>query len=658
MYETGTVNSAKISRIFDKVKLPIILLKKVKKLYKNLPIKQKLLLILNIQVILPLIFIGLMSYMISEHIIEKKSIEYTQDILQVMELRLKDYVNSLTEESQNLLYENQIYSALINNESIKKDSKQEFAVRSDITNILKKRVIKSGNEIKYICIMPNNRQITSSDLPKNSMDNTSDLFKSSTGYYYSEDNSNRASIWDIIPSYNQILAKARQAKGKIIWYFDIKNKKVNNIFLARTMYNIDNFEQEIGLMIIMVKKEFVESIYSDLETEGMQNIAVMTPENTQIVSRNPNNEYLNDRSLMAAIKGQRGYLIDNRQDTLVSFIKMKDPGWGIIAYIPLKVLYKDIKVLRQWIILLSLLSVIILSLLSIFMAVDIVKPINRLVKAMEKIQKGESGAYIEIDRKDELGYLHKTFNKMVKEMNHLVNWIYREQITRKEAEIKALQSQINPHFLFNTLESINWMAQLNNVPEISDTVSDLSSLMEVNMGKGNKLIPLEEEFAYADKYISLLKRRFEDRIDMVKNVQPETLKIEIPRLLIQPLIENAVYHGVERSRDKGIINLNTRIEDESIVIEVIDNGVGIKEEELEELNKKLSIDNDTYFKNSSTQKSKSIGIENVNRRIKLFYGEQYGLKIESQFGKYTKVIVAIPLRSELQEGYYVQSVDN
>ena len=236
---------------------------------------------------------------------------------------------------------------------------------------------------------------------------------------------------------------------------------------------------------------------------------------------------------------------------------------------------------------------------------------------------------------------------------------YREQITRKEAELKALQSQINPHFLFNTLESINWMARLNNVPEISDTVTDLSTLLEASIGRDDRLIPIEEEFMYIDKYISLLKRRFEDKITLKKEIDPQVLYIKIPRLLIQPLIENAVYHGVENSREKGVIMLNARIQEDLLVLEVIDNGNGISKEDLIKLNKSLEMDNDTYFKSLREKKNKSIGIDNVNRRIKLFYGEKYGIKIESSVNIFTKVTVSLPLQTfNTKESYYVQGSNN
>lgn len=607
--------------------------KKLLKFYWNLSIRHKLLLILYVQIFIPLLLLGYLSYRNSEEIINKRSIDYSQDILQMIEMRLEDYVHNLTVISQNLIYDKEIYN-ILNSDSKNEDPLRIYEYKNEISNTLKK-IINSRNEIQSICLVSNNKN-----------------------YYYVDNNSEDISIINVLPYY-KILEKAREGNGRVIWYLDSEGIEVDNVFLARTVYNRDSFK-EIGLLIILVKKEFLETVYQGL-TESMQNIAIISEDNRQIVSRNSYDPYLFNLNFSGNHynKAYKQVKIDHKANTLISYVSLKEPDWKVVAYASLDELYKDAHTLRRRIIYLSLASVFILSILSMFIAVDFVNPINRLVKAMKKVQKGDEGVYIDEDRDDELGFLYKTFNEMSSEIHHLVRWVYREQITRKEAEIKALQSQINPHFLFNTLESINWMAQLNNVPEISETVSELSSLMEASIGRGDRLITVEQEFAYADKYISLLKRRFEDRIELRKDVQEEALKVRIPRLLIQPLIENAVYHGVEGSRNKGIINLKAYTRNDVLVIEVLDNGIGMSKPDLAKLNERLSMDNDTYFKTLANKKNKSIGIENVNRRIKLFYGEEYGLKIESEKGKYTKVTVTIPLKpKDTGEGFYVQGSDN
>ncbi len=597
--------------------------------YRNLPIRSKLVLVLYVQILIPLILVGYLSYTNSEGIIKDKSAAYSRDILNMIQMRLGDYVKNLTIISQDLLYEEKIYD-ILKNKITNQINRFEDA---NVVNSHLKMVILSRTEIRAISIIGNNGTSC-----------------------YADDNSSYVSDWSSLP-YDDIREKARLRDGMPIWYVVSEDRKVRDVFICRIINDIDSYK-EIGLMLVQVKKEFLDTIYQGL-TGNLDNIAILTGDNELIACRNINDTYLFSDELTAGMIGEKGEREDKETGNFVSYNSMKDPDWKVVAYITLDELYRDAYVLRRNIILLCFVSVVLLSLISAFIAVDFVKPINNLVKGMKKVQKGESGVSVKDDREDELGFLNKTFNEMSGEIHHLVNWVYREQLTRREAELKALQSRINPHFLFNTLESINWLAQLNNVPEISSTVSDLSDLMEAGIGRDDRLISIEEEFSYADKYISLLKRRFEDRIELEKNVQNGVLDIKIPRLLIQPLIENAVFHGIEKSRGKGIIKLNAYKSGGNVIIEVIDNGAGMDREELECLNERLSLDNDSYFKKLAGRRNKSVGIENVNRRIKLFYGENYGLLIKSEPGQYTRAVVTIPAKeSRAAEGFYVQGNDN
>jgi two-component system sensor histidine kinase YesM len=262
---------------------------------------------------------------------------------------------------------------------------------------------------------------------------------------------------------------------------------------------------------------------------------------------------------------------------------------------------------------------------------------------MKKVESGNKHEDIELDRNDELGYLSESFNKMSKKIDYLVNRIYKEEIALKEAEIKALQAQINPHFLFNTLENINWMAQLNGVPEISDTVSALAKLIDGSIGRGDRMIAFREELEYIENYMTILKNRYENKLEVIKTLDEELMDIKIPRLLIQPLVENAVKHGIEKSRRNGVIRLSAYREDSHVVFQVVDNGIGMKPEELEALNLRLQKDALINEGNSTGAAGKSIGLENVNRRIKLLYGSTYGVEIESSYDEYTRVIVRLPV---------------
>ncbi len=604
--------------------------------YRNISIKKKLLLVLYIQILLPLIFIGFFSFKSSEEIITNKSISYSKDILSLIELRLQDTVRNLNIISQDLRSNENIYQALINDYNNNINKLNNYEVASQLNNVFLKAAI-TRNEIESICIVSNSKRFFT-------FDNNNDT-----------DASNIRSV--VKQNYTNIREEVAVSNGKAVWFFNSKNGIVQNAYLIRMIYHKDTYK-EIGLLVVQINMEFLDSVLQGLESEVMQNTTILSPDNEVILYKNKAamDKY---EQVIKKIPYNKDSFVDKKNSIFVAYTTLSDPNWRIVTYIPLNQLYSDVGELRNRIIMMCLVSILILSAVSIIMSFDMIKPINQLVKAMKGMNIDNiSDSYIEIERRDELGFLHKTFNNMTKEIDHLVTWIYREQITRKEAEIKALQSQINPHFLFNTLESINWMAQLNNVPEISETVSDLSTLMEASIGRDDRLITIEEEFIYIDKYIALLKRRFEDRLTLIKEVDPKVLYLKIPRLLIQPLIENAVYHGVESSRGKGIISLTARIKEELMVIEVIDNGNGISADDLIKLNKGLEMDNDTYFKSLSSKKNKSIGIDNVNRRIKLFYGEKYGIKIESKLNIYTKVSVTLPAQIYNKEGFYVQGANN
>ena len=602
--------------------------------YRNLPIRTKLVSALSIQILVPLLLLGLLSYKNSEGIIKENSTDYSRDILNMIQLRLDDYMDNLIEISQDLLYEDKIYDALQSSIDVE-DALMRFEYENTVNSHLKMVVI-TRPEIRSLCVFSNEGRA-----------------------YYQDDNTKEAGSKDDIP-YNEMIEEARQKKGKPFLHIVSDGKRVQNIYLVRQFNDRDTF-QEIGLLAMLIKKEVLDEAYQGL-TGNLQNIAILTSDMELITSRNYDDLSMHSEILFEKVKDDFGESADEETGFFIAHTTQNSTGWKIVIYNTLDELYKDANILKRNIILMSIIVILLLIAITFFIAMDIVKPINLLVNGMKKVQIGGENVHIQVDRQDELGFLSKTFNEMSSEIHHLVNWVYREQLTRKEAELKALQSQINPHFLFNTLEAINWMARLNNVPEISNTVSDLSDLMEASIGRDERLISIKEEFTYADKYISLQKRRFGDRIELVKNIHVDVDNIKIPRLLVQPLIENAVYHGIEAIRGKGVITLNAIQQDEQTLrIEVIDNGVGMNSEDLKQLNERLAMDSDTYFKTlDDKKKSRSIGIENVNRRIKLFYGENYGLVIESEEYKYTKAIVTIPsgINTEGREGFYVQGTTN
>ncbi len=594
-------------------------------LLKSFSIQQRLLLLFSIQILIPLLFMGTMLYRTSRNIIQNKSIEYTQDLLTMVELRLNDFSNNVKVASQDMLYDRVIYNILAEDATNQGENNgadiTQYEEINSVNNILRKACL-SREEIQSIALISNHQT-----------------------YYTYDSNIGRASIEQLLP-YEKMKAVALEAGGEAVWFLDLDAKgEVKNLYVTRSIYDISNY-QEIGLMAILIRREALERVYGDLSTEFMQSIAVVS--NTGEWITGSGDETLELQQTYTALEFKdSSHVVDNKRGILLSVKEMKEPNWRILAEISVDKLNEDLYAFRTYFIVIMIATLLILSALSIFFAMDILTPIKRLVHGMKTMQESKTHDEIIIDRQDELGYLSQCFNDMSREIDILVNRVYKEQLTRKEAEIKTLQAQINPHFLFNTLESINWMARLNHVDEISEMVTALSALMEAGIGKGEALVSLEEEISFVDSYILIMKNRYGERLDFTKSIDESLLSILVPKLLLQPLVENAIYHGVDKFRRPGKVVLIIRRTDQHIEIEVLDNGKGMTAQEMEELNANLRERNDAYL--FSEKSGMGIGLVNVNRRIKLFYGAQYGIRIESVYEEYMKVVLTLPV-SGIQKG--------
>ena len=576
-------------------------------------IKQKLLLVFSIQIIIPMTFMGVMFYKNTESIIQNKSISYSADLLKMIELRMNDFFGNLSSITDDILYDADMYAIL----DEEKSEAAEVELRDYCYNLLR-RICLSNKEVQSVTLASLN------------------------GYQYSYDlNAGSASV-ESITSFKAMLEKARLGKDKPIWYTEVdEENKVQHLYLIRMIYDNNDFSEH-GLIILQINRQKLRDVYNDLSTEFIQSINILTKDNKWIIGTEEDwyneaeNQWVSEQST------NWGYKIDKKGQRLLAFMNIEGTEWKIIAEGSLhQLVNEEMAHFRLLFIIVMTCAILLLSIFSILMALDIIKPINRLVHSIKKVEEENVHHEVIVDREDELGYLSKCFNEMSKEIDNLLNRVYKEELTRREAELKALQAQINPHFLFNTLESINWMAQLNNVPEIRDMVTSLGALIEASIGKGNPMVPLSKELKYIDSYLLIMKNRYGERLSYESDIDTSLLGQEVPKLILQPLIENAIYHGIDKMRKKGTIKLTICKKEQDIYIEIMDNGKGMLPEEVKDLNKKFKEDRDDYILGDNR---KSIGLANVNGRVKLFFGMEYGLQIESEYEVYTKMKLYIPIR--------------
>lgn len=328
------------------------------------------------------------------------------------------------------------------------------------------------------------------------------------------------------------------------------------------------------------------------------------------------------------------FTTQNNEKDFVIYTISKYTNWRYIQIIPASKALGQISEIYKFFIIAILITVIALIILTYKISEMFYKPIEKLVFAMQKIENRNLDVRINDKRNDEYGKLYNGFNKMVNELNYLIKDLTNEKILKKEAYIKLLQAQINPHFLYNTLDSIYSIAKIKKVEEISVMVSALSKVFRISLSGGKDIITFREALDLAINYLTIQNVRFNGKIRYNVDIPKELMECSVPKFLIQPIVENAVYHGLERKKEGGELNIFGRSLNDNLEICVHDNGIGIKKEEL--INIKTSIEDDNI------DGSKNYALKNINWQIKLKYGYSYGIKIKSIYEVGTWVYITMP----------------
>jgi two-component system sensor histidine kinase YesM len=256
---------------------------------------------------------------------------------------------------------------------------------------------------------------------------------------------------------------------------------------------------------------------------------------------------------------------------------------------------------------------------------------------MKEAQEGNLGVRFEGRQEDEIGYLGKSFNAMIEEVQKLLDLVYKEQQSKREAELKILQEQIKPHFLYNTLDTIQWMAQEHDAQDIVKVVGALTSLFRIGLSRGKEMIRLSDELEHVRSYLIIQQARYEDKFDFSLRSDDDVMSLMVLKLLLQPLVENAIYHGVKERRGRGSILVEARRQDGMLLMRVSDDGAGMTPVKLEEVRALLSASR------PAAEGLAGYGIHNVHERIQLSFGSRYGLSFESAPDHGTTVEILHPL---------------
>ena len=326
-------------------------------------------------------------------------------------------------------------------------------------------------------------------------------------------------------------------------------------------------------------------------------------------------------------------MILNKNKELVSSESIKKIGWKVINITPYEELTEEVQKASMTVVFIIIVLLLLFMVFSLTFFREIIIPINGLMKKMKNVEKGNFDEAIEIKSSNELYQLGESFNRMVRQVKFLIIERDLKERQRNQAEIEVLQSQINPHFLSNTLNSIRLMAMIAKTDSIKNMTNALIKLLQASFAKRGKFISVSEELENLESYLHIMKVRFGDKFDTFFEIEEEVKGYSVLRLILQPIVENSILHGVSELDNKGLITVKGYKKEHKLYFEIEDNGVGMTQEQIE----KLLEDSESNSKGFS-----SIGIKNVDRRIKLNHGNEFGLFIESEPGSYTRITIHLP----------------
>ncbi|WP_029192719.1 cache domain-containing sensor histidine kinase [Paenibacillus harenae] len=358
-----------------------------------------------------------------------------------------------------------------------------------------------------------------------------------------------------------------------------------------------------------------------------------------------------DRILQSS--GDRSFEAESDGKTKIYTIRSSPYGWKVVGVNYPEELVGDKRQIQFSAVLWGSVCLVIALAISILLSLTLTKPIKRLEGHMKKVEKGDFDTRVEIESTNEIGKLARTFNLMTGKIKELMGQIVQEQEDKRISELKALQAQIHPHFLYNTLDSIIWMAEMNKLDDCVRMTSALSKLLRSTISKGEELIPIRSELAHIEHYLTIQSIRYRNKFTYSFEVDPAIMDCRMLKIVLQPLVENAIYHGIKNKADAGHIQIKGYRTGGGIELQVIDDGVGT---DAAKLNANIAKGRAgpapaALSAAAAASATSGLGLQNVNHRIQLNFGERYGLSFDSELDEGTTVTLRMP---ELGEGSGVQ----
>lgn len=406
---------------------------------------------------------------------------------------------------------------------------------------------------------------------------------------------------------------------------EITNKRIGYISFDKTLYSFasifEQFENRKGGIVQVINSDNKILYHTDPSLIG-------TNVNTDLIDLIPKH---NEGGFSGEVKGEKLLIVSR---------SLEDQELMLIGTLERKVLSEKLNLLRNLTIVISVVSLIFVFVLSLILSIGLSKPIKQLSSLMSVVANGNLEVDINVPRANiETDVLTRSFQSMVNKIKDLIRTQYESEIHRKNAELKALLMQINPHFLYNTLEVIEGIADYKGVYEISDISQSLSKMLRYSIDLKQDKVRIQKEVENCLDFFLILESRFGEQLIIDYEIDHDTEGYTIPKMVLQPLVENSIKHGVEKKIGKGFIGVSLLKEENTIILQVKDNGVGFEEQKFHDFQKFMKLSEVTTY---SPLGAKSLGLKNVYSRLKMVFGEQLYFNIESTLAQGTTITIKFP----------------
>lgn len=567
---------------------------------KIVPLQARLILIFTL-IFLSLILQVSISYKFLSDTMTDNTIQSYQEVITQTSLHIDASINTYGKLTKNIMANERVQTALsdlVGDSSKKAESYQ--AVRDELAML----TLLEEN-INSIHIIPKDGATISYNFVS----------------HYTDYDAAIASEW-----YEDI----EQSYGNLIWLTSVDASKSNigndktKVFTAvRKIFSLSTGE-ELALALVYIDEKQLYDIISDVES-GTNLIIYLLDKNNQVVL-GTNEEDVGKFFSIDALNHDKYFLVENQSSTT---------EWTLIGLVPKSVFGEALKQYNVFFIALGLVSFLVIVLVSWMISRSIVVPIINITNGMSRVKKGDFDVRITQHENSEIGMLSKHFNDMTEELKFFIDKVYKQELSKRDAELKAIQAQIDPHFLYNTLDTIYWMLVVDDNEEVADMVVSLSDILRYSISEGEDFVTVSEDVKHLENYLRIHKARFNEKLTYNIHMDEDILDVKIPKLLIQPIVENAIKHGIKDKSTEGEIHIIGKCEEDQLILCVRDNGIGMRKSKIREvLEGTAKVEDDSHT---------GIGLKSVHKRIKLIYGEQYGITIDSVPNQYTLVTLRLKL---------------